>query len=811
MSAWLDDLAYAARRLTRARGFTITIVLLLAFAFAANASIFSFVYGVLYKPLPSAFGEDLKNIDLYFIAERSESGLSAPILTAMERQARTLSAVAGYLPSQATLNNGPDADPTPLQAVLVEPRLFGMLGLRPAAGRLLDDADAAAPRNPGVLVSWGFAREHFGSAENALDKSLTFMARTGHIVGVMPSDVHFSSSAQVWMPLVFTAEDLQPQAASWFDGLRAVARLAPNVTVSDAEQELALLARQQLSAKEVPPSLADDSSVHVTSIRHVWAQGRETVLLIMLMTALLIMLVTATNACNLYVARVVLRQHETAMFAALGASAGRRRRLAYLEIVLLVGASAALGLALLPACVGILDRFDLLLNNTPYPIAIDGATLAFVGVLAVAIALAMGLCTSGLRRAGQNIYEVFKQSGGGRHTSGVRTQRLRLALTIGQIALTTVLLAGTGLLVRSAHRLLAENIGFDRNHLIVSNLNMQAEPATYFAAVVALRDRIAALPGVEAVGLTDAAPFSHLYALISYVPPGIADEPGARRDANVYYSVDAGYFDALKQPILLGRAFTSDEARSKAPVVIVDADFARRYFPDGSPIGSTIEVKNPQGSPNEPLRRVTIVGVANTIKFDTLDQQVVRPTLYLPGLEGAQWVIRTKIDPAVVAASLKSIAHEIAPTARIGFVTVMQDWIENSMRDRLRLNQLMELLGFIALCLATVGLYAVLAYSVRMRLPEFGVRIALGATAGRIQRSVLQQGFVVIGLGLLIGLPAAYGVARLLGSQLYRISPSDPITLVGVALLVAAASLVASCWPAHMAGRTDPASVLRAE
>ncbi len=810
MSTFLDDLCYSTRRLARARGFTLTVVLLLACAFAANAGIFSLVYGVLYKPLPSAFGEDLKNIDVYFVAERSESGLSAPILTAMERQAKTLSAIAGYLPSKAALNNGPDAEPTPLQAVLVEPRLFGILGLRPAAGRLLDDADAV-PKNPGVLVSWRFAREHFGSAGNALDKSLTFMARTGHIVGVMPADVHFASSAQVWMPLAFTAEDLQPQAASWFDGLRAVARLAPNVTVSDAEQELALLTRQQLGAKEVFASLAGDSTVHVTSVRHVWAQGRETVLVIMLLTALLIMLATATNVCNLYIARVVLRQHEAAMFAALGASAARRRRLAYLEIVLLVGAAGAIGLALMPASIAILGHFDLLLKDTPYPIAVDGATLAFVGALAVATALAMGLCTSSLRRAEQNIHEVFKQSGAGRHTSGVRTQRLRLVLTIGQVALTTVLLTGTGLLIRSAHRLLAEDIGFDRNNLLVSNLNMQADPATYFATVAAVRDRIAALPGVDAVGLTDAAPFSHLYALISYVPPGTADEPGARRDANVYSSVDAGYFDALKQPILLGRAFTSDEARLKAPVVIVDADFARRYFPESSPIGSTIEVKNPQGGPQEPPRRVTIVGVANTIKFDTLDQAVVRPTLYLPGLEGAQLIIRTKIDPAFVASSLKSIAREIAPKARIGFVALMHDWIENSMRDRIRLNQLLELLGLIALCLATVGLYAVLAYSVRTRLFEFGVRIALGATTGRIQRSVLRQGLIVIGFGLLIGLPAAYGVAQLLGAQLYRISPADPMTLVGVAMLVASAGLVASCRPARTAGRTDPAGVLRAE
>jgi putative ABC transport system permease protein len=453
-----------------------------------------------------------------------------------------------------------------------------------------------------------------------------------------------------------------------------------------------------------------------------------------------------------------------------------------------------------------LRRFDLLPTNTPQRIGIDATTLTFVAALAVVLALAMTLSARWLQSA--NTFTTLKQ-GGTRQSAGTTAQRTRQVLVILQIGMTAALLVGTGLLLRSAHHLLNEDVGFNRDGLLIASLNLSpadADAAGLHAPVCSICERAASLPGVSKVGISNFAPFGgSSYASDYQAPDSTVTDAAATRIAYYNSNVSADYFSALGLPIVSGRAFSADEVRNASPVAIVDGDFVKRNFGDRNPIGQTFLARGG--------KRVTIIGVAATVKRATLNETIERPTIYLPGMEGNDYqiLVRTKIDPATLIPSLKAMIHELAPTASLDGITTMSALIESTIADRTRLNTLLELLGAVALVLAAVGLYAVLAYAVRMRRSEFGIRLALGAAPARVTREVLAQGLRLVAIGLGLGLPLAYAAAQLIAARLYRTTPLDPPTLIVVALLIAAIGLLASWWPARNAARVDPMTALRQE
>ena len=532
----------------------------------------------------------------------------------------------------------------------------------------------------------------------------------------------------------------------------------------------------------------------------------------MLGTALLIMAITVINACNLYIARLASRAHESALLAALGASPGRVARFHLIEAALLALAAAGLGLALAPAGLKLLGHFGLMPEEAPYPIAIDGATLIFVALLASVTAAALAASALWLQSRGGRVHEMLKQ-GGSRQSASVRVRYARIALTVAQVALTVVLLFGSGLLLRSAHKLLTEDFGFDSAGLVMTGLDFEADADTYHTYVQRMRQHVATLPGVAATTLAGGFPLGNgVQWMRSYQPPGMtAPEQSRWPIAFLYENIEPNFFSVFGQPLTAGRPFMPEEARAQAPVAIVDTSFVKRHFPDGSALGHSFNL--PSGDPDDKgvVREVTIVGVARPVKsYEALSGGDERPMIYMPGLEGNNLLIRTSIDPESLRRSLKSVAHELSPKARIGMHT-MSEALTGFVHFRYELNGLLELLSAVTLILAGTGLYAVLSFSVRMRMRELGVRLALGADGARLRREVLVQGLRLAAIGTLAGLPLAWAISRVLASQLYRVSPLDPVTLCGVLGIVTMASAAAAWWPAREAARIDPMGVLRVE
>lgn len=803
----LFDLRHTLRRLLRSPAFSAISILLLGLAFGAFACVFSVVYGLLYKPLPYPQSEQIVSLESRIIGLPFNVGLSVPLLDEVAHNAQTLDGVAAYRTGELALRDEAGQRIGMLHSARVEPALLGLLGAQPALGRLFTAEDAVSGAADNAILSWDEWQQRFSGSSDAIGQRMSLDGRDYRVVGVMPKGFVFPSSrTRLWTPLAFSTDERDRATVGSFDGLMALGRLRADVTPDAATSELAVIAK---SITELEGAFGGGFRMRVEPLRSLWIGERREALLLMLLAVSMVWLVTAANVANLFLAQALARRHETALTAALGAAPWRRARAALIEVVMLCGAGVLLGCALLPAGLALLSRFDLLPRGTPQTIGIDAPTLAIVAVLAVALCTVLTLAR--LSAQGGNLNDMLRR-GSSRQTPGGAAQTARRALVVAQVALTVALLFGIGVLLRSSQNLLAESIGFQRDHLLYVSLDdlipMNAAPDLRAARLTQLVERAAALPGAEVAGLGSMVPFGSSTSTSSFTPPG---QEGTEKDQIAYdQKIDAGYFRALDVQILRGRNFSADEVRSSAALAIVDELFVKRHFGDADPLGRHFLMgTGPKTAPSE----LTIIGVVPTLKQRALDEQAERVSIYRPdpAPPHAALVLRTTVDPSVLIAPLKALGAEIASKDAIGPIIAMNERIADTLRDRTRLNTLLGLLGVIALLLAAVGLYAVLAYAVRLRVPEFGVRMALGARASHMLRHVLGQGLSLVGIGLVLGLPLAWAFARMLSAKLYGVGTLDLPTLMVVAAVLAAIGLVACWWPARRASRVDPVVALRDE
>jgi predicted permease len=816
MNEFLQDVRYGARMWRKTPGLAAVAVLSIALGIAANTTVFSWIQEILLSPLRGAAHPG----EVFVLPTLAPSGeyidSSYPDFQDFRDEAKTLAGVVAAQDRPLILGEGPRA--RTVWAQLVSGNFFDVLGVRPARGRFFsrEEQEDAAGAHPVAVISHALWRAHFGGDQTVVGREILLNRQSFTVVGIAPEEFRgtaFGLRVDLYVPVMM--QRALSGAGEWTASrpsrpLKLLARLAPGVTVEEARTELRGIAARL--AREYPNS---NKGVSATLLP-VWRApyGAQSVLgpllLILLGVCGLVLLIVCANVANLLLARATTRQREIGVRLALGAARGRLLRQLLTESLLLSLAGAAVGVLLTFWSVDFLMVF---LPTTHLPIEVlprvNGALLAFTALLAMAAALVFGLAPA-LMATRPNLYESLKE-GGRSATAGGSSRRLRNALVTAEVALALAALVGTGLFVKSFQKARAAHPGFDaRNVLLVglmlSNNGYDRERGLQFQQRLA--DRLSALPGVEMASIAEDVPLGFEggswedLQIEGYVP-----QPS--ENMRIYRNLVApGYFRVLRIPILEGRDFEpADDER--APLrAIVNQTFVRRFFGGRTAIGRTLRAWG--------ARELTVVGVAADSKYASLNE-APRPYLYVPLRQfyrsdtGLAIHIRTAADPAALIPAIRGEIQTIDP-AVMSLAIPLADYISASYFTYKVGATLLSALGALSLALAALGLYSMLAYWVAQRTPEIGIRMALGAQHGDIQRIVLSQGMTMTLAGIAAGAVLSWSVgARLLSTALYGVAATDVPTLAAAVALLSVVALLA-CWvPARRATRVDPLVALRHE
>lgn len=807
MRSLTQDVIYACRLLRRQPAFAAVAFATLALGIGATTAVFTVVNGVLLRPLPYA---DPDRIMLLLNGRngRLSTAFSPPNHRDVTTRSGAFTEAAAFDGSSVNLTG--QGEPQRLQAADVTGRFFSVLGVTAGRGRLLQDSDVAAGGQTMVL-SERFWRRQFGGRLDVIGSVLKIDGRPFEIVGIAPPDLTFPGDPDFWRPLVLTAKQLsdEQRGAQYVGGL---ARLKPGVTLAQANAAMAVVAGQL--ARDFP-NTNEGRTMAAVPLHERIVRTIRPALLMLLGAVMLVLVIACVNVANLLLARANARGREVAVRAAVGAGRARLVRQLLVESLVLGVAGALGGLGVAWAA----TRTLVALGPASIPrladVAVDWRVLSFAIVVACGTSLLFGLVP-----ALSTTSAAFAQGAHGTLTSrgslGAAGHRLRRLLVVCEMALAVVLLVSAGLLIRSYERLSGVNPGFLADHVLTFHL---ALPETKYPTAAATRDlmsayvdRLAGLPGVESAAAVFGLPLdSDFHASTSFERPGdvdSVDEPTAGMRV-----VTPGYFSTLKIPLRSGRLFDTRDNGNAAEVVIINEEAARRYWPDMNPIGQSIRIGVRLVS-GVPSGQKTIVGVVGDVKYGGLDL-AAPPEVYLPyaqhPVDSLTIAIRTNGDSMSMVPSARAELASLDRELPIADIKPMEALIGRSIAERRFTMLLLAAFAAVALLLAAIGVYGVLAYVVSQRTREIGLRMAIGATAGDVVQLFLREGIALAAIGLGAGLVAAAAASRVLGSMLFDVGSADPVTFVSVAGVLVAAALFASYLPARRAARVDPMEALRSE
>ncbi len=804
---WIDavwrDLQYAARMLRRAPRFTLTALMLLVLGIGSTTAIYSIAYAVLIRPLPYPGAERL-----VFLSGKDGAGVIWPNFEEWQRRAQSFDGLASSVADAVILADGPI--PRRFESRLVTSSFFRVLGVPAFQGRLFDQSDAAPDATAAVVVSYGFWMRELGGSSSAIGRTITFR-KPYTLIGVLPPGFRYMTPSDVYLLL-------EPQVAANYRGMQsrntrttlfAVGRLKPGVTVAAARAEMETIAAA-LTA-EFGKTTKDGIDVHLVPLadRIVGDTGPTLTLLTGAVTLLL--LIACVNLGVLLLNRSAARAHELRIRAAIGGSRWCLIRQLVIEQALLVlvggGLGALAGAAMLTGLVSVAPR------NIPRldEIRLDLTVLVWSTVFACACALVAGIIPA-LKASGVSGQELVVRSGRGSNRSA---SSLRSGMTIAEIAVAMVLVSGAGLMVQSMLRLARVDPGFDPDnlHTLMFSLNApqwpDARKQAFYDVVV---ERLRAVPGVENAAVSYSVPIlgSNWWSVFS-IPGKTAEHwisVGEFPNAGMQ-PVTAGYFETLRIPLIKGRYFTASDTPASLPVAILTSSLARKYWPDEDPIGKQVR----QGFPSQPYGPWrTIVGVVADIKQEGVDREM-SPQIYMPIVQQPRTttfaIARTRGPMA--SSTLEAAIHDLDRTIPVfNDRTLDQVMREASSRRRVA-TVVLSVFGSVAILLAAIGLYGVIAQGVAERRQEIGVRMALGATRRQILELFLRHGLIVVGVGMACGLAGATAAARSLASLVFGVTERDPATLAAVAVLLTVVTLLACYLPARAATRVDPWEALRSE
>jgi len=806
------DIRFALRSLRRAPGFAATIVITLALGIGASTAIFSIVRGVLLRPWP--FSDPERLVRIWEVSPRGDDHniVSIGNYVSWREQARSFATIGAHsAPFGVTLVEA--GEPMRITTADVTPSVMRVLGARAALGRTFVSDDETGDGRA-VVLSYELWTRRFGADPRVVGRSLTINETPYTVVGVMPAAFEFPSpGVDIWRPV--TADHIDPserRSHNWY----VVARLGSGTTRVAAAAEMRTIAAAL--AREYPQSMKGYGTNVVGMADDVVASVRP-LLLVLLAGATLLLAVACANVASLLLARAVARRREMAVRGALGAGRGRLVRQLLTESVVIALGGGALGTAL----AGVLRRALIALAPSDIPrlsaVRIDGTVLAYALATTVASGLLFGLAPvarllrSG-RREGNGLHVALRESGD-RGDSG-RHARLRSLLLVGELAVSLILLTGAGLLVRSAYRLGSIDYGYRPDGLVAATFDLPRNRYDGNDRHVELYDRlirgVGELPHVAGVAGTTEELGSASAMTFSFAIEGRPSRNASGREDPQPLRIIAGdYFRVMGIPVVLGRAFAPTDRANAPPVVIVNQSLARLLWPGLDPVGARISFVGPSGP------WLQVVGVVGDTRSNAADAAAA-PAMYMPFAQ-KRWpwltwltlVVRSDGvgDADALGSALRGLVRQLDPRLPIQAMSTVPDRYRESMARRRFATVLTGAFAALALVLGTVGMYGVLSYAVMQRRREFGIRIALGARAAQVTGGVVREALVLAIVAVGVGVGAALGLTRMLDGLLYEVSPRDPVTFVGVAMLVTLVAAAAAWIPARRATRIDPATTIR--
>jgi len=814
MGTFVADLKFALRMLRRSPGVAAAAIMALALGIGANTAIFSVVDGVLLRPLPYPDSQQL--VAVYRTSSRygwQSSPFSYPDFKDLLAQNHVFENVGVWSDGDASLAGS--GAPERVLTRVASSTLLATLRVAPVVGRNFLPSEELEGSDHVVLLDFQLALRRFGSAHEALGKSVRLNGVDYQVVGILPRGFRFDAPADVWRPTSTTRDIMQVRNAHF---LNVLARQKPGV--SDEVIAADLAAFSKYLTETFPDVYPASSGLGVRAEPFLAATVGDVrlQLLVLLGAVAFVLLIACANVANLLLARAATRNREMAIRTALGAGRARLVRQLLTESVLLAVVGGALGVLFAAWAM------DALVSLAPdalpraADVALDGRVLAFNGALAVATGLAFGLMPA-LAASRPDLHDALKD--GTRGTSGGRG-RLRNALVVSEVALSMVLLVGTGLMVRSFVRLRSVDPGFRADHALTLRISVpvadnnvtDADRARFVRFFGEAGARLQQLPGVTAVGGINVMPLSNntpdaLVEIEGFTPADKSDPPiwcQSRR-------VTGDWFAAMGIPMIRGRGFLPSDVATSPPVVVVNQAWVTKYSPDREAIGRHIREVS---STDKASPWATIVGVIGDVRGYGLDQPA-RPEMYWPLTQKndrsslMSLIVRTSRDPAAVAGAVRTAIADVDASQPIFGVKRLDDVVAESLAQRRFTLSVMLLFGVVALLLAAVGIYGVMAYTVAQRTQEIGIRVALGATAATVLGMVLRDGMKLVALGLGFGGAAAVALTRVASSLLWGVSSTDALTYAVIVALVAAVALLAIVVPARRATRVDPMQALRSE
>jgi len=799
----INDLRYAFRQLIKAPSFTAIAILTLALGIGACSAIFSVVNVVLLRPLDYPEPGRIVAIRETQLPQFPEFSVSPPNYLDWEKQTKSYEYLAAY--GGANVNLTGEGEPERLVGVKATAHYFDAYGVKPVLGRMLLPEEDAQGKNHVVVLSYPFWQRVFGGGRDVVGRAIQLNGEPHTVVGVAPVGFGLTSKVDVWMPMAFKPDETANDARGGHY-INVVGRLKPGVTVAQARAELEVIAAQL--ARQYPDS-NKGWGVFMMPLQDYSVRDVKPVLYTLLGAVGCVLLIACANLANLLLARATARHREISIRAALGASRARLVRQLLTESVVLSLCGGAAGLLL--ARWG-LDAL-LALAPTSLPriteIHLDSGVLLFSLALSVVTGLVFGIAPAWLA-ARADVNEALKQGTRGSTEGGARG-RLRSALVVIEVTFALMLLGGAGLLARSFMQLAHVDPGFIPENATLLRLSLPqkkyAMPEQQTAFADALLDRVKALPGVQAAGITHSMPLVGDYVLGFNIEGRPALDPSDLPSTN-YYAITPDYFRAMGIRLIRGRGFTPQDDAKAPRVAIINETMARQHFPNEDPIGKRINITNGPDTWRQ------IVGIVGDIKQYGVDKatsaQSYEPFAQVP-FNSLNVVIRTSGSPAALLGAIRPAVYAVDKDQPIGAIRPLEEIVADSIARQRFAVTLLTVFSLVALVIAAVGIYGVMAYSVVQRTGEFGIRMALGAQQRDVLRLVLIQGGKLIGLGLIIGLAATLAASRAMGSMLFNTSAQDPLTLGTITVLLGAVALVACLLPANRATKVNPIEALRSE